>query len=280
MKTSTIQKARSIERTYGSNYYLATLFLPKAMREAVFVLYAFVRIPDEMVDNPIPGSDPAQLLQDWKVEWQHTYDTGEGRNDIMLATREVFLRYDIPFSVSIEFIDAMILDLHKSTYETYNELQRYMRGSAEVVGVMLTKVFGCENEAAFPYAEKLGEAMQFTNFLRDIKEDFEVRARVYLPADDLETFKVTTKDFIADVPSPELIALLRFEITRARGLFRAAEPGIELLPTPAKRAVRLAARFYEGILDGIERNHYHLAAPKASLSPLQKCRLIITSYVK
>ncbi len=280
MKLATINKARGIERTYGSNYYLATLFLPKKMREAVFILYAFVRIPDEMVDNPTPGSDPAELLRTWKEDWQRVYETGEGTNDIMLATREVFLEYDIPFSVSIEFIDAMILDLHKTEYQTYDELKHYMRGSAEVVGVMLTKVFGCTNEAALPYAEKLGEAMQFTNFLRDIKEDYELRKRVYLPQADLAIYGVHISDLVADTPSPKLIALMKFEVDRARMLFREADTGIDLLPPKARRAVRLAARFYEGILDRIEKNQYNITLPKASLSPLQKCKLVITSYVK
>lgn len=279
MKLTTINKARGIERTYGSNYYLATLFLPKKMRDAVFVLYAFVRIPDEMVDNPTPGSAPALQLATWKTDWEQVYRTGEGTDEIMLATREVFLEYDIPYSVSVEFIDAMILDLNKTRYETYDELRGYMRGSAEVVGVMLTKIFGCTNESALPYAEKLGEAMQFTNFLRDIKEDYELRGRVYLPQEDLRTYGVSEEVLCAATPSPDFIAMMQFEVARAHTLFQEAEPGIKLLPKKARRAVTLAARFYEGILDSIEKNHYSSTVAKAKLNGLQKCRLVITSYV-
>lgn len=191
MKTATIENARQIEKRHGTSYYLATLFLPKATREAVFVLYAFVRIPDEIVDNPTPGSNPTNLLQAWKSDWISTYATGKSTNNIMLATREVFLTYNIPLSLSLEFIDAMILDLTKSRYSDYTDLQNYMRGSANVVGVMLTHIFGFHDSKAFQYAEKLGEAMQMTNFLRDIKEDYRERQRIYLPQAELEAFKVT-----------------------------------------------------------------------------------------
>jgi len=279
MSTATIKKARSIERRYGSNYYLATLFLPKTVREAVFVLYAFVRIPDEIVDNPDPGSNPTALLEAWKSEWEETYQTGNGSNDIMLATRELFLTYHIPFSISIEFIAAMQLDLHKHRYETYDELKTYMRGSAEVVGIMLTKIFGCTDETALPYAEKLGEAMQFTNFLRDSRDDYVTRKRIYLPQADLHSFGVTEAQLAQAVPSTEYKALMKFEIQRARALFREAEPGINLLPPYARRAVTLAAKFYEGILDTIEKNQYAPPLKPVSLSPLQKCKIVISTYV-
>lgn len=279
MKASTIEKARQIEKNYGTSYYLATLFLPKPMREAVFVLYAFVRIPDEIVDNPKSGSNPAELLQIWKRDWTSTYNSGHSSSNIMLATKEIFQTYHIPFSVSLEFIDAMILDITKARYTTYKELQSYMRGSANVVGIMLTYVFGYRDEQAFEYGEKLGEAMQLTNFLRDVREDYDKRGRIYLPLDELASFNVTEDMIAHHAPTPEFIALMKYQVKRARALYLDSAQGIPLLSPPSRRAVTLAARFYEAILDEIEASHYDVFSKRARVPFIKKLLMISRSYV-
>lgn len=278
MKAATIEKARRIEKRHGTSYYLATLFLPREYREAVFVLYAFVRIPDEIVDNPAPDSDSAAELSNWKHDWIQCYDTGVTKRSILKATREVFLRYRIPLSVSIEFIDAMILDLTKTRYHSYEELQSYMRGSAQVVGVMLTYVFGFRDERAFPHAEALGEAMQMTNFLRDIREDYDKRGRIYLPMNEMTDHGVTEDMIKHHATTPEFIALMKQQIARARALYSEAEPGVALLSPKARRAVMLASRFYSAILDQIERQQYDVFTQRARVSTLRKCIIIFRSY--
>lgn len=279
MDQATLRKARAIEKRYGSNYYLATLFFPRDIRDAVFVLYAFVRIPDEYVDNPAPDSNPKQQLEEWRSEWVKIYETGVGDNDIMILTRELFLTYQIPFSVSLEFIDAMIRDLTQSRYRTYEDLQTYMRGSADVVGIMMTHILGYHDERAFLYGEKLGEAMQFTNFLRDIYEDISDRDRIYIPQDDLEAFGVTETMLRAGRMTPELKDLMKFEIARGHDLFKAAEPGIDLLNPKARRAVRLASRFYEQILNEIEKHDFNIFRRQQKASILTKLSIIISTYV-
>lgn len=279
MNADTIEKARRIEQRHGTSYYLATLFLGKRLREAVFVLYAFVRIPDEFVDNPPPGSDPQQLLTDWKSDWILCYDTGESKRDILLATRELFLHYHIPLSVSIEFIDAMIMDLEKTRYHNYEELRTYMRGSAQAVGVMLTYIFGFKSDEAFFYAAALGEAMQLTNFLRDVREDYDERGRIYLPQDECARFGVTEAMIAEHAPTPQFITLMQHEVARARTLYRTAELGIELLSPQSRRAVRLAARFYEAILDEIEHARYDVFSERVRVPAWRKGSMILRSYV-
>lgn len=279
MKENTIEKARAIEQRYGSNYYVATLFLPKHIKEAVFVLYAFVRIPDEMVDNPAPGTDPAAELAKWKHDWQNCYDGQPCDNDIMVATREVFLTYDIPVALSQEFIGAMIQDLTTSRYQTYADLQAYIRGSADVVGLMLVRVFGRTEPAATARAAKLGEAMQLTNFLRDVGEDYVERNRIYLPTDDLKRFGVTEAMIKQQQVTTEFQELMKYYIKHARSLFIEANQGIDLLPKKIQRGVRLASTLYEGILDRIEDNQYDVLTQKAKHSFIQKCQIIIKQYV-
>ncbi len=279
MSPATITTARAIAARYGTSYYRATLFLPGALRDAVFVLYAFARLPDEMVDNPLPGSDPAVRLHEWKNDWILAYDTKESHHPILAATSELFHHYHIPLSVSLEFIDAMIMDLEKTRYHNYEELRTYMRGSAQAVGVMLTYIFGFKSDEAFFYAAALGEAMQLTNFLRDVREDYDERGRIYLPQDECARFGVTEAMIAEHAPTPQFITLMQHEVARARTLYRTAELGIELLSPQSRRAVRLAARFYEAILDEIEHARYDVFSERVRVPAWRKGSMILRSYV-
>ena len=279
ISTSTLQRAERIEKKHGTSYYIATLFFPKKIKEAVFILYAFVRIPDEYVDNPQEGSDPHADLIQWKSAWEQAYASGKSTNDLLLATAEVFKTYNIPFDLSIEFIDAMIQDLTVSRYETYEDLQAYMRGSAQVVGLMLTYIMGYKDPRAFEYAEKLGEAMQLTNFLRDIQEDYVSRGRIYLPQEDMRAYGVTEKMIHEKKVTPEFAHLMKFEISRARKLFREADLGICMLSSQTQFPVRLASHLYEKILDKIEEEEYNIFSKRVRSNTLEKIILILKTYV-
>lgn len=274
----TLQSAERVEKKHGTSYYIATLFFPRKIKEAVFILYAFVRTPDEYVDNPKEGNDPRADLIQWKSNWERAFTTGKSDNDLLLATAEVFKTYNIPFELSIEFIDAMIQDLTVSRYETYRDLQGYMRGSAQVIGLMLTYIMGYKDPRAFEYAEKLGEAMQLTNFLRDIHEDYVDRGRIYLPQEDMHTYGVTEKIIHEKQVTPEFIHLMKSEISRARKLFREADLGICMLSPRTQFPVRLASHLYEKILDKIEEERYNIFIKRVRSNTLEKIILILKTY--
>lgn len=274
-----IEDARKIQKKYGTSYYIATLFFPKKIKEDVFILYAFVRTSDEFVDNPLPGSDPASELFLWRASWEKAYESGESDNPLLVATAELFKKYNIPFELSIEFIDAMARDLVTADYDTYADLRGYTRGSAEVIGIMLTHIMGYTDRAAFTYAAKLGEAMQLTNFLRDIEEDYRDRGRIYLPKEDMRAYNVTEAMIKGKAVTPEFIHLMKFEIGRARKLFREADLGICMLSKNTQFPVRLASHLYEKILDKIEGVHYDIFSNRVRSSALEKAWIISKTYV-
>ena len=278
ISTHILSSARTIEKKHGTSYYLATLFFPKEIKEAVFILYAFVRTPDEFVDNPLPHTDPREELTQWKKDWTHAYHTNTSDNELLVATAHIFKKYSIPFEHSIEFIDAMMRDLDQSRYDTYRDLQSYMHGSAEVVGIMLTYIIGYTELHAFTYAQKLGEAMQLTNFLRDIEEDYVQRNRIYLPAEDMDHFGVTEETIRDKKANRQFVQLMKFEISRARTLFREAELGICMLSHKGQFAVRLASRLYEKILDKIEQEHHDIFKKRVRSNTLEKIWLIAKTY--
>ncbi len=275
----TLAQAEHIEKKHGTSYYIATLFFPKEIKEAVFILYAFVRTPDEFVDNPEPGSNPRAKLLQWKTEWEHAYHRRTTDNPLLTATAEIFRRYDIPFDLSQTFIDAMIQDVTVSRYATYADLKAYMHGSAETVGLMLTYIIGYYDPHALPHAASLGEAMQLTNFLRDIREDYQDRGRIYIPQEDMNRFNVTEAMIARQETTPEFINLMKFEVHRARQLFKEAELGICMLSHKGQFPVRLASRLYEKILDKIEQNQYNIFEKRVRSTTLEKLWLILKTYV-
>lgn len=275
------EACRKIHKKHGKSYYFATRFFPREKRLATFALYAFFRIPDEMVDGQ---SDKASAqvreeLMRWQADWRRVYEGEETTEPILRAAAWVFHAYQIPFEYSESFFAAMIQDTEKASYATYQELEAYMYGSAAVVGLMMTHVIGFQNPQALVYARQLGEAMQLTNFLRDIREDWDERRRVYLPQDELEAFGLSGEVVTSQHPSHAFVEFMRFQIARADGLYTAAEPGIALLSKDGQFAVCAASRLYQGILRKIEEKEYNIFLGRVRTSKWEKFCLAIDAYL-
>lgn len=274
----TIEKARAITRFYGTSYYRATWFFPRALREATWILYAFVRIPDEMVDTEPDRAKGAAELARWSVDWEEIVEgrTPDGADPIMYATKSVHDQYGIPFEYSRAFLKSMAMDLTVERYQTYEALQEYMYGSAAAVGLMMTHLIGFQ-EGALLYAKALGDAMQLTNFLRDIDEDYVLRNRIYLPREEMDRFGVTEAHIANRCADDAWKSLMRFEVQRARALFREGDKGIALLHPRGRRAVAVASALYSAILDEIEARDYDIFTRRVRTSTLRKFSLITTT---
>lgn len=198
---------------------------------------------------------------------------GIGDHPVLRATAAVFKQYDIPYEYSEAFLCAMVQDLTVTRYETYAELERYMYGSAAVVGLMMSYVIGFKNETALQYAEKMGYAMQLTNFLRDIGEDYDLRGRIYLPQEEMKRFGVTEAMICDKQISPSFIQLMQFQIERTRSLYKEAHKGVPLLQHGMP--VRLAGVLYGEILDEIEKNRYDVFLKRARVPGWKKVYLVM-----
>jgi phytoene synthase len=176
----------------------------------------------------------------------------------------------MPVEEPLLFLDSMEQDLSVSRYRTFADLRGYMRGSASAVGLMMLAVMEAElSERTIGGAKAMGEAMQLTNFLRDVGEDAR-RGRIYLPLEDLDSFGVPEDEILTARCSPGFVRLMQFEIERARSLYRLADDGIERLPRHAQWPVRLASALYARILDRIERHNYDVFRARARTSPIEK----------
>jgi phytoene synthase len=268
------ETCRRLHAEHGRSYYLATRLLPAATRPSVHALYGFARAADEVVD----GTSSLSLLEK-SAELTRLGDavrTGDALVAVAPAVHDTITRHGVPLDTVDHFLASMRADLTVTRYPTYDDLLGYAHGSAAVVGLQLTHVFGTvvPVELASPYAIDLGLAMQLTNMLRDVREDLD-RGRVYLPLEDLERFGVTVDQLRAGVVDERFRTLMRFEVERTRALYRTAAQGIRLLSPAARPAVETALALYGGILGAIERSGYRVLDRRVSVSPARRAALLV-----
>jgi 15-cis-phytoene synthase len=272
-----IKICKDMTKAYGTSYFLSTYFFPKKLREATWVLYAFVRYPDEIVDNIERDPNLAAVkLNTWISNWHKAYNGDTNVDPVLRANAILWKEYNIPFEYSDTFFAAMKSDTVKNTFDTYAELESYMNGSATVVGYMMCYLIGFQ-AGALPYARALAEAFQMTNFLRDIKEDLE-RGRIYVPKEDIEKYGLNQETFSQLKSSEKMIDLINFEIQRTEYLYREAEKGIELLDKGGRRAVRMSLVLYREILLIIKKDPSVVLRGGVRVPMYRKIILIIKNF--
>lgn len=272
--------SKRINAHHGKTYYFSTLFFPPAVRRSVHGLYGFVCYPDEIVDNPPPGSDPAQALADYRDATIDALKTGESDLPVLHAFADVARRHRIPPEYPLAFLDAMAMDLTRTRYATFDDLTAYTYGSASVVGLMMCCLVGATDEAALDPAHDLGLAMQLTNFWRDIGEDWNTRGRIYLPQEDMARFGYTEAMLGEGIVNDAFRNLMAFEIARARRFYTSADRGMKLLPPEARLPVQLARTLYAKILDKIEANNFDVFHRRAHTTTMEKAVELVRLRVR
>jgi phytoene synthase len=293
---------------YSRSFALAARLLPPPKRRAVHALYAFCRLSDDLVDSPAAQADPAaaaRALAAWRAHalgpaasanpssmeapltlqrcaqrpWVHSEtlpsfsgmvaDRGGGvGSSVALAFADARRRYAIPVRYAHQLLSGVGRDLARLRCARFAQVAGYAYGVASTVGLMSMHIIGFRGPAA-RYAARLGIALQLTNILRDIGEDWAL-GRCYLAADELAAFGLAERDLAAGRVTPAWRAFMRFQINRCQRLYAAALPGIALLHPDGRLAVAAAALFYRGILADIAAHDYDVFSRRAHLSALGK----------
>ncbi len=269
------EACRKLNREYGTTYYWSTYALPRIKRHHVHALYGFCRYADEIVDDPLFGSDADRkdALAAFSERFFTDLATGDSQDQVLKAVIHTMRAFRIDPELFRRFLHSMEMDLTIDRYETYSDLCGYMDGSASVIGEMMLPILEpLSPEAAVP-ARALGEAFQLTNFLRDVAEDLD-RGRIYLPQEDLARFGADPTTRRVDDAWRNL---MRFEIARARNLYDQADFGVGLLPPSSARCIRAARVLYARILDVIEANDYDVFTKRARVPATQKAIVVARS---
>lgn len=260
-----------LTRAFGTTYYWGAVLLPKRQRRHVHAVYALCRLADDIVDAPGATQGDTSATRDALADFRRRFDdalTGDVRpgDDVLAAVAHTVTACGIAHDCFDRFFDAMAMDLDVTSYETFADLCGYMEGSAAVIGEMMLPVLEPLSPRAVAPARALGLAFQLTNFLRDVGEDLD-RGRVYLPQADLRRFGADPWRRTVD---DAWRALMRFEIARARDLYREAEAGVALLPPASARCVSTAHRLYSAILGRIEARDFDVFTGRARVPLITK----------
>jgi phytoene synthase len=266
------EQCRRLHAEHGRTYYLATLLLPAGKRPYVWALYGFARYADEFVDS-LTDPDP-QALVDWGTAFLDGLGQGTASDPVGAAMLATMRRWAIPRAYVEAFLESMRMDITVTGYPTYADLERYMYGSAAVIGLQMLPILEPLAPEAGARARALGEAFQLSNFIRDVGEDLR-RGRVYLPQEDLDVFGVTREALGRGLVTPPIRELLRFEIARTRTLYAFAEPGIAMLHPTSRDCMRTAFTLYGGILDAVEAAHYQVLTQRVAVPLPERLRVAL-----
>ena len=225
--------SKLVTKTYSTSFSIAVSFLDDEIQKAIYSIYGFVRSADEIVDSFL-NYDKEALLDKFESDYEEAQKNGISLNLVLHSFQMTVRRYQIPDDLIRAFLSSMRADLHKTRYSDKSEIDNYIYGSADVVGLMCLAVFTNGDTTLYASlkepAMKLGSAFQKVNFLRDLRNDTESLDRQYFPEMEKGVFNETIKNIIIkDIEKDFLLA----------------RKGILLLPENAKLAVLIAYYYYK-----------------------------------
>ncbi|AFY50458.1 phytoene/squalene synthetase [Nostoc sp. PCC 7524] len=282
---------RHLTAKYAKTFYLGTLLMSPAKRQAIWAIYAWCRRTDELVDGPAAAITTPETLDRWEQHLESLF-AGHPIENYDVALVDTLQRFPLDIQPFRDMIAGQRMDLYRSRYETFEELYLYCYRVAGTVGLMSTAVMEVDKTAnATPWQQDkppyipteeaiaLGIANQLTNILRDVGEDAR-RGRIYIPLEDLARFNYTEQDFFNGVVDERWRALMRFQIDRARQFYIKADKGITYLAPDARWPVWAASMLYGQILDAIERNDYNVFNQRAYVPQWKKLRTLPIAWMR
>lgn len=271
------QKVSAITAAHSKSFHFATALLPEEKRSAVRALYAFCRTVDDIVDDVELKKD-----RDFELDyWRNVSENASTSTSDLVASAwaDAIVRYHIPRHYAQQLIDGVARDMSQTRYQTFDDLATYCYGVASTVGLMSMYIVGFKNNKAVPYAIKLGVALQMTNILRDVGEDYR-NGRLYLPREELVTYGIREEDIAAGRVTDSWRQFMKFQIERTRQLYAESWAGVKLLEREGQLAVGAASVFYSAILDDIEKHDYNVFSRRASLGTLGKISKLPALWMK
>jgi 15-cis-phytoene synthase len=253
-------------------FYTAARLLPPLKRRAICALYSFCRRTDDIVDG---GENTRVAAEERLAVWRAMATSFAPPPDelVAVAWADTRARFAIPRRCAEQLIDGVGRDLYQQRYRTFEELAAYAYGVASTVGLMSMHIIGFAGDEAIPYAVKLGVALQLTNILRDVGEDWQ-SGRVYLPLDELAAYGLSETDLAAGQVNDRWRAFMRFQLARTRHLYAEAQPGIALLRKDGRFAIAAASELYAAILTDIESHDYDVFHRRAHVRDWDKLRTL------
>jgi phytoene synthase len=271
--TDSYRYCEQVAKREAGNFYHAFRVLPRAQRQAMCALYAFLRLTDDIGDGHDPAVEKRERLSGWRQQFELAL-AGDYSHSLHPAFQHTIRNFAIPAQYLHEVIDGVEMDLNITAYETFADLYRYCYRVASAVGLACIHIWGFTDDRAKEYAERAGIAFQLTNILRDLGEDA-ARGRIYLPAEDLVRFSYPVEKLKRGERDEQFRSLMRFQVERARNYYELSQPLAALLPAPGRAVFLVMTRTYRGLLDAIESRDYDVFTSRVCLSQWRKLGLVV-----
>jgi squalene synthase HpnC len=276
-------------RAARSNFYYAFYLLPKAKRDGLAALYAFMRLVDDVADDGDDLAAKRRGLAKWRAALDEAVggfgafvdgssalslqSTPHGAAEVLPALADTTRRFNMPARYLHDQISGAEMDLTVKSYPTFDRLREYCYRVAGTVGLTCTHIFGFRDSRALDFAEKLGLAFQLTNIIRDVEEDA-ARGRVYFPDEDLARFNVSPADFCKNEATLGVRELLRFEADRAFQLYEEGSELLDLIDADSRGTLWLLIHTYNALLARIESLDFAVFGERVRLSKGEKMLFI------
>lgn len=257
----------------SKSFYFATRFFPADMARGAHAVYWFCRTTDDLVDECATREEGQRGLEAWSRAFEQAVTQGWTEDPVLRLFVAAMEKYQIPVEYPRELIEGMRMDLDGRRYETFDELKVFCYRVASVVGLMMCHVIGMERQDWWPKAKQhaidLGIAMQLTNILRDIDEDY-ARGRIYLPRIEREGFGYTEEMLANREVNEEFRRLMQFQVERAGAYYKSAEPGIAMIHRRGRFAVQIASDVYSEILATIKFHNFDVFGKRIYVPKVMK----------
>ena len=270
------KQCEKLVKAQSTSFFLASRTLPPNKRKAIYAIYAFCRLCDDIVDNDNKKSEKKLRIDKIRSSLQIGSISAD-LDPIILAINDVINVYKIPVAYFEDLLLGMESDIDFVKFNNFRELKLYCHRVASVVGLMCLNIFGYEDDICKELAIDLGIAMQLTNIIRDVKEDFELN-RVYLPKDDFKNAGYTYDDLENSTINANFNKLIQTQISRAEEYFTKSKPLKYLVHKDSQQCLGLIAEVYIRLLKQMNKNPDLIMRKRTKLTFMNKVTLLIRCY--
>ncbi len=261
----------------GSSFSAAFWMLPRAKRRALYAIYAFCRLTDDIADSNEVRSDRGRLLALWRAQLDAAYDGG-ATHPVAVALGDAVRRFDLPREYFDDLLLGIEADLRGDEIDTFEDLRRYCYRVASTVGLLTVRLLGVSDPSALRFADNAGIAVQLTNVIRDVGHDARV-GRIYIAKEDLERLDVDPASLTSPAVAPSLRLLLALYAERARIFFEAADSHLAACDRQTLLPAVAMSRIYRELLDEMYRRGFPCAGEGLRLSRSRRMAIAVGTWL-
>ncbi|MGZ4854487.1 MAG: squalene synthase HpnC [Candidatus Angelobacter sp.] len=267
------QYCERLAKTHYENFSVATWFLPRRLRQHFYNVYAYCRISDDLGDEVGDPQQSLELLEQWETELDACY-AGSPKHPVFVALAETVKQCSIPRHEFSDLLMAFRQDQTVTRFETFDDILAYCRYSANPVGHLVLYLCGYSDAERQQLSDYTCTALQLANFWQDVFVDYG-KGRIYLPLEDLRRFGVTGEDIAQRRATPQFVAMMKFEVERARDWFARGLPLVKMVNRELAVDLELFSRGGQEILNAIERQGFDVLRARPEISKSRKLLLVL-----